>query len=82
LKQFDQAIEWARRSIAIGPNNSPRTQGTLTAALALTGHDAEAQEALQGYLALPTAGPKTIAAWKAFKAQDTNEHSDPRFGWD
>jgi hypothetical protein len=32
----------------------------------LTDHDAEAREALQRYLALPSAGPlKTIAAWKA-----------------
>ena len=38
----------------------------LVAALALTGHDAEAREALQRYLALPSTGPlKTIAAWKA-----------------
>ena len=36
------------------------------AALALTDHDAEAREALQRYLALPSTGPlKTIAAWKA-----------------
>ena len=39
----------------------------LVAALALTGHDAEAREALQRYLALPSIGPlKTIAAWKAY----------------
>ncbi len=37
------------------------------AALALTGHDAEAREALRRYLALPSTGPlKTIAAWKAY----------------
>jgi hypothetical protein len=37
------------------------------AALALTGHDAEAREALQLYLALPSTGPlKTVAAWKAY----------------
>jgi hypothetical protein len=37
------------------------------AALALTGHDAEAREALQRYLALPSTGPlKTIAAFKAY----------------
>ena len=36
------------------------------AALALAGHDVEAREALQRYLALPSTGPlKTIAAWKA-----------------
>ena len=35
----------------------------LVAALALTDHDAEAGEALQRYLALPSSGPlKTIAA--------------------
>jgi len=40
---------------------------TLVAALAFTGHDAEAREALQRYLALPSTGPmKTIAAWKAY----------------
>ena len=36
------------------------------AALALTDHDAEAREALQRYLALPSTRPlKTIAAWRA-----------------
>ena len=33
--------------------------------LALTGHEAEADEALQRYLALPRTGPRTIAEWKA-----------------
>ena len=37
------------------------------AALALTGRDAEAREALQRYFALPSTGAlKTIAAWKAY----------------
>jgi hypothetical protein len=36
------------------------------AALALTGRDAEAREALQRYLAPPSTAPfKTVAAWKA-----------------
>ena len=52
--------------IAINPNDIPWAHATLVAALALTGHDAEAREALQRYLALPSSGPlKTIAAWKA-----------------
>ena len=34
--------------------------------------------ALQRYLALPVSGPQTIAAWKAYKATLTDEHSDPR----
>jgi adenylate cyclase len=79
LKQYDQAIEWARRSIAIGPNNSPRAHGALIAALALTGHEAEAHEALQRYLALPAAARKTIAGWRGFKDQLTSENSDPRY---
>jgi hypothetical protein len=47
------------------------------AALALTGHDAEAREALQRYLALPSTGPlKTIAAWKA---HTESQHGDARY---
>jgi TolB-like protein/Tfp pilus assembly protein PilF len=79
LNQYDQAIDWARRAIAIDPNSIPYAHGSLIAALALTGREGEAREALQRYLALPVTGPQTIAAWKAFKATLTNEHSDPRF---
>ena len=66
LKNYDQAIEQARRAIAINSNYVPYAHTILVAALALTGHDAEAREALQSYLALTSTGPlKTIAAWKA-----------------
>ena len=66
LKNYDQAIELARRAIAINPNYNPFAHVVLVAALALTDHDAEAREALQRYLALPSTAPlKTIAAWKA-----------------
>ena len=66
LKQYDQAIELARRAMAIKPN-TPVSALFLVAALALTGHEAEAREALQRYLALPSSGQrKTIAAWKAY----------------
>jgi adenylate cyclase len=66
LKRYDKAIEQARQSIAINPNYIVYTHWTLVAALALTDHDAEAREALQRYLALPSTGPlKTIAASKA-----------------
>ena len=65
LKQYDQAIEWARRAIAISPNNNPFPHANLIAALALTGHEAEAREALQRYLASVPSWPRTIAAWKA-----------------
>ena len=69
LKQYDQAIDWARQAIAAGPSN-PGSYQALAAALALTGHEAEAREALQHYLALPSntrAG--TIAALKAYNAR-------------
>jgi tetratricopeptide (TPR) repeat protein len=69
LKQYDQAIEWARRAIAVGQNN-PRPRATLAAALALTGHEVESREALQQYLELPSSERfRTIAALKAYDAQ-------------
>jgi tetratricopeptide (TPR) repeat protein len=80
LKRYDQAIELARRSIAINPNN-PYSHLALVAALALTDHDAEAREALQRYLALPSTAPfKTIAAWKAHQESLVSKQGgDPRF---
>jgi tetratricopeptide (TPR) repeat protein len=80
LKQYDQAIESARRAIAINPNY---VHTILVAALALAGHEAEAHEALQRYLALPAA-VRTIAAFKPIRAQDTSPHADPRYleSWD
>jgi tetratricopeptide (TPR) repeat protein len=67
LKNYDQSIEWARQAIAINPNYVQYIHSVLVAALALIGHDAEAREALQRYLALPSTGPlKTIAAWKTY----------------
>jgi adenylate cyclase len=66
LKRYDQAIEQARQAIARHPNYLFYAHTILVAALALTDHDAEAREALQRYLALPSTGPlKTIAAVKA-----------------
>jgi tetratricopeptide (TPR) repeat protein len=67
LKRYDQAIELARQAIVMNPNYVQYIHACPVAALALTGHDAEAREALQRYLALPSTGPlKTIAAWKAY----------------
>jgi adenylate cyclase len=67
LKRYDQAIDWARQAIAINPDYVQYIHTCLVAALALAGHDAEAREALQRYLALPSTGPlKTIAAFKAY----------------
>ena len=78
LKQYDQAIDWARQAIAAGPSN-PGPYQALAAALSLTGHETEAREALQHYLALPSntrAG--TIAALKAHNAPFANVSIDPR----
>ena len=77
LKQYDQAIDLARQSIAISPNFT-LAHADLVEALVFAGHEAEAREALQRYLALPPAGLRTIAAWEAYKAQITNPHTDPR----
>ena len=67
LKNYDQAIDWARQAIAVNPNYVHYIHTILVAALALTGHDAEAREALQRYVALPSTGPfKTIAAFRAY----------------
>jgi tetratricopeptide (TPR) repeat protein len=43
LQQDEEAIEWARRSIAVNPNFSS-SRAVLAAALALTGHEAEARD--------------------------------------
>ena len=81
LKNYDQAIEAARRSIAINPTSDPFSHVVLVAALALAGHDAEAREALRRYLASPATAPfKTIAAWKAYQmSMVPKQGGDPRF---
>jgi adenylate cyclase len=67
LKNYDQAVDWARRAIAVNPNYVQWIHATLVAALALSGQETQAREALQRYLALPSTGPlKTIAAFKAY----------------
>jgi hypothetical protein len=59
------------------PNNI-YPHAMLVAALALNDNDVEARDALQRYLALPKA-VRTVAAWKAIKAQNTSARSDPRY---
>ena len=56
LKKYDQAIELARGAVTTKPNDNAYSHVALVASLALTGHDAEAREALQRYLALPSPG--------------------------
>jgi TolB-like protein/Tfp pilus assembly protein PilF len=76
LKQYDQAVDWDRRAIAVG-TSIPWAHAQLATALALTGHQAEAHEALQHYLALPSSA-QNIAVMKAYSARFTNGNSDPR----
>jgi adenylate cyclase len=77
LKNYDKAIEAARRSIAINPDYNAFAHAILVAALALTGHDAEAREALKHLLALPSTGAfKAIAGWKYHFVSE--RHVDPR----
>jgi adenylate cyclase len=61
-QQDDQAIEWVRRSLAIAPDTSVQ-QVLLTSALALTGRQTEAREALGRYLSLKGSS-KTIAQFR------------------
>jgi tetratricopeptide (TPR) repeat protein len=77
LKHYDQAIDWARRAIAVN-TSFQHPHAHLTAALGLSGHETEAREALQRYLAQPSSERlRTIAAWKEHYAQFTNSNTDP-----
>jgi adenylate cyclase len=80
LKKYDEAIDWARRSIAINPNFVPDAHATLIAALALIGRESEAREALERYLEPGSSGKlRTVAAWKAhYEAKVDEQHRDPR----
>jgi adenylate cyclase len=62
--QYDLAIEWLGRAAAIAPTQK-FTQLLLASALALTGHEANAQAALQRYLALAGVSTTTIARLRA-----------------
>ena len=68
LKRYDQAIEAARQAITVNQTGGVQyIHAAFIAALALAGHETDAREALQRYLALPSIGPlKTIAAFKAY----------------
>ena len=72
LQQYDQAIEWARRTIAINPNIS-HPLALLAAALALTGHEAEAHDVEKRRVALSKV--RNVAALKALAPPPS---ADPR----
>jgi tetratricopeptide (TPR) repeat protein len=73
LQQYDQTIEWTRRAIAINPNLEGPLFMFLAAALALTGHEAEARDAEQRCAVLTKF--KNIAVIKAFAPPPS---ADPR----
>ncbi len=77
LKQYDQAIEAARRAIEINPNHSV-PYPFLIAALALAGEQSQAHEALQRYLATFGAA-RTLAEWKSWRALTLAAQTDPRY---
>jgi predicted Zn-dependent protease len=64
LQQDDLAIDWLRRTLKIAPEPPPVTLALLTSALALTGRDAEAREALKQYLSAKGTTSKTIAQFR------------------
>ena len=68
--RYEEATEFFKRAIAVSPE-SVMPSFKLAASLALSGHDAEAREALRRYLALPLDIPKTIAQFKARQPYDT-----------
>jgi len=63
LGRDDEAIEWLQRSAAVAPEWPP-PHAMLAASFAVTGREAEAREALQRYLSLPTATARTLREWK------------------
>jgi len=65
LRQDDNAIEWARRSLALAPYPDPYTSLILISASALSGQQAQAGEALKAYLADGRAKSKTIAQFQS-----------------
>jgi adenylate cyclase len=64
LHEDEKAIDLFRRSNALNPSPSPNYL-YMTAALALSGHETEAQETLKQYLAIPSVRTRSIVAWKA-----------------
>jgi adenylate cyclase len=76
LRQDDNAIEWARRTLALAPYRDPYTTLILISASALSGQQAQAGEALKAYLADGRARSKTIAQ---FQTQQLSLASNP--GW-
>jgi adenylate cyclase len=77
LKQYDQAIEWARRAVEINPKSSAPYL-YLIPALALMGEESQAREAIGHYLATGDA-IRTMAGWRQFRTNYVDANTDPRY---
>jgi TolB-like protein len=77
LRQDGRAVECLRRAVANNPQ-FPTPVAYLAAALALTGQEAEAREALKRYLAVRTTKTKTIARWREMAYSDNSAYLDFR----
>jgi len=64
LRQDDNAIEWARRSLALAPYPDAYISLLLISASALSGQQVQAGEALKAYLADGRAKSKTITQFR------------------
>jgi tetratricopeptide (TPR) repeat protein len=73
LQDWEQALVWARRFEAAAPDN-PLNGFRNAPLLALTGHETEARETMQRYLARSNAPIRSIAQWQhvRFPAQVDN----------
>lgn len=69
LQQDDRAVACLRQAVANNPR-FPAAVAYLTAALALTGQEAEARETLKQYLSLRGTKARTIAPWRAMAYSD------------
>ena len=76
LKDYDKAADWAQRAIVANPNIA-FSYTSLAPALAMSGRETEARDAIRSYLALHGSG-LTIAAATALKARFAGPQSEPR----
>jgi adenylate cyclase len=78
MRQDDRAIEWTQRSVAMVPigDRDPYAMLMLASAFALSGHQAEAGEAIKAYLAGSRAKSRTISQ---FQKQQLAMADNPRW---
>ena len=63
LGNYDEAIRWLKKSVALNPN-FPQSRVHLTAALGYAGRIKEAQASLEAYLANKRVVSRSITQWK------------------